>query len=110
MATEIRDELYQGLKEIRDEIGSTVLIEYSTGERGTVPAIVYSTDYAIEDLSFESKLRVNILVRDLQERNLAIKGFSSLTWKLVKYVPTVNPLSSFEEVIVLDCSIFGGKL
>lgn len=107
MATEIRDELYQGLKEIRDEIGSTVLLEYSTGERGTVPAIVYSTDYSIDGMSFESKLRVNILIRDLQDKGLAVKGFSHVTWKLQKYVAKANPLSSFEEVIVLDCSIFG---
>lgn len=106
MATEIRDELYQGLKEIREEIGSTVLLEYSTGERATVPAIVYSTDYSIDGMSFESKLRVNILVRDLQDKGLAVKGFSYVTWNLQKYVATPNPLSSFGEVIVLDCSIF----
>lgn len=106
----IKQELLNGLREIREELGSEVLVEYTSGERSLVPAIVYNQEFELGNssgITLEKRLQVNILVEDLKDRGLPVKGFKSIRWKLVDYVPKANPLSSWEQVITLDCSIFG---
>lgn len=107
---DIKQELLNGLRDIRDELGSQVLVEYTGGERGLVPAIVYNQEFELGDgsgITLEKRLQVNILIKDLMDRGLPVKGFKNIRWRLQDYVPKANPLSSWEQVIVLDCSIFG---
>lgn len=106
----IKQELLNGLREIRQELGSQVYVEYTSGEKGMVDAIIYNQEFELGNssgITLEKRLQVNILVEDLKAQGLPLKGFKTIRWKLVDYVPKVNPLSSWEQVITLDCSIFG---
>ena len=106
----IKQELLNGLRDIREELGTQVLIEYEGRNRGVVPAVVYNQEFDLTaggNIVLKKGLRVNILKQDLIDRELPTKGFKNIKWNFQDYVPKVNPLSSWGQVIVLDCSIVG---
>lgn len=105
---DIKQELLNGLRDIREEIGTMVVLEFTNHDRGQVPAIVYKPEFNLTAggaIVFEDKLMVNILVQDLVDRGLPIRGIIHLTVRgnPTKYTVTQNPLSSWDTVLVLEC-------
>lgn len=101
----IKEELRQGLREIREELKDSieVMVEYADGKVIAVNAIAYNIDITYKYMVIEeNKLFFNILVQDLKDIKAPIKGITHIIYNRIKYTVEKRVISSFGEVIVLE--------
>lgn len=105
----IQEELREGLKELRAEFGDTieVIVEYDNGSKYSVNAITYNMDIIYNQMIPKDTVMFNILVQDLKDNKMPVRGFKSVTWNRITYIVEQRPKTSFGEVIVLEGTIFG---
>ena len=106
----IQEELLNGLRELRSEFDKIkVIVEYNDGLKINVDAIVNSVN--IQDSQspvpiYLNTATFNILKQDIIDEGGYIKNFKYITWDRIQYSVIQRPLSSWQQVIVLEGKIF----
>lgn len=102
----IQEELLNGLRELRSEFETIkVIVEYNDGLKINVDAIVNTVD--IQDLNSSlptiiKSVTFNILKQDIIDEGGYIKTFKYCSWDRIQYSVEQRPISSWQQVIVLE--------
>lgn len=98
---DIKQELEIGLKEIRQELGTRVLLKHTNGNNYLIEdAIVFGLSQEFDGaFLFTSKIQLNLLKSTFISKGYPIRGYQRVQYDGKDYVVTENGYSSWGKVL-----------